>query len=145
MKSFFIIGEVNCCGYYVNSWDTDHKEKFGSEYGVRLSPWSSRRRTWIFIFADKATQDEWSSVFSSACWRANAPRDENECIASAFATTLQNLRWQYGMWGYYYSWGTESERLQDFIACAIAEQVVDAVFADIPIAFGYWTVSFVSV
>lgn len=119
-------GEIQCAGYYVERCD-----EITDEFGIKLKPWSSRRRTWHMICDTSESREEWIRTFQNATWRSSAPSDPNPLIASAFTTAYEAVRWKYGFWGWYWGWGTEAERLADLISDVLAREVVDAAISTI--------------
>lgn len=71
------------------------------------------------------------SVFENACYKAKAPRDKDECIASAFDVTLRKLRWHFWFWGYYGEAGDEGERLGEFILDLLDRNIINEIIGKI--------------
>eukprot|EP00429_Kryptoperidinium_foliaceum_P092203 CAMPEP_0176195952 /NCGR_PEP_ID=MMETSP0121_2-20121125/6780_1 /TAXON_ID=160619 /ORGANISM="Kryptoperidinium foliaceum, Strain CCMP 1326" /LENGTH=556 /DNA_ID=CAMNT_0017534743 /DNA_START=49 /DNA_END=1719 /DNA_ORIENTATION=+ len=123
-------GTIHCAGYRAYEFNSDDIAEFG-EAGIKLVPWSSRRRTWWIKCADEQERKEWMSVFENACYKARPPRDADECIASAFDTTLQKLRWHFWFWGYYGDAGSEDERLGEFILDLLDRNIINEIIGNI--------------
>jgi len=123
-------GVISPCGYRAYEFNSDDVAEFG-EPGIKLVPWSYRRRTWYIKCPDEQERKEWLGVFENACYKAEPPRDEDECIAEAFDITLRNLRWHFWMWGWYSNAGDEAERLGEFLLDLIDRNVVNAVIDNI--------------
>jgi uncharacterized membrane protein len=101
---------------------TDHGDK-----GIKLVPWSWRRRTWWIKCADDNERKEWLSVFETACYKAHCPHDEDECIAQAFSYALQATRWRFWFWGWYGDAGNEAERLGEFLMDVLDRDIVNEI------------------
>lgn len=101
---------------------TDHGEK-----GIKLVPWSWRRRTWLIKCADDNERKEWLSAFETACYGARPPHDDDECIAQAFDFALQATRWRFWYWGWYADAGTEPERLGEFLLDVLDRDIVSEI------------------
>jgi Fe-S cluster biogenesis protein NfuA len=123
-------GTIHCAGYRAYEFNSDDIAEFG-EAGIKLVPWSSRRRTWWIKCADDQERKEWMSVFENACYKATAPRDKDECIATAFDVTLQKLRWHFWFWGYYSDAGSEDERLGEFILDLLDRNIINEIIGNI--------------
>ena len=123
-------GCISPCGYRAYEFNSDDEAEHG-EPGIKLVPWSSRRRTWWIKCPDEQERKEWLGVFENACYKARPPRDEDDCIAEAFDITLRNLRWHYWFWGWYADAGDEGERLGEFILDLIDRNVLNAVIDNI--------------
>ena len=123
-------GTIHCAGYRAYEFSADEALEHG-EKGIKIVPWSYRRRTWWIKCDDDKERKEWLGVFETACFKAVAPRDEDECIAEAFDTTLRNLRWYYWFWGYYGQAGDEAERLGEFLLDLLDRDIVDAILGGI--------------
>lgn len=123
-------GVISPCGYRAYEFNSDDIAEHG-EPGIKLVPWSYRRRTWLIKCPDEQERKEWLGVFENACYKADPPSDEDECIAEAFDITLRNLRWHYWMWGWYSNAGDEPERLGEFLLDLIDRNVVNAVVDNI--------------
>lgn len=130
-------GEINCAGYRVEDFTEGEKSELG-QFGLKLVPWSRRRRTWVLVAETEEDSQEWHKTFRNACWYANAPRDKNPLIADAFDIAIMQTRWQYGLYGWYYSWGTEEERLADMISEILSREIVDAILGGIPAGGAYY-------
>lgn len=123
-------GTIFPAGYRAYEFNSDDIAEFG-EAGIKLVPWSSRRRTWYIRCPDDQERKEWMTVFDNACYKAQPPRDPDECIAEAFDVTLRNLRWHYWFWGWYRDAGSEPERLGEFILDLLDRNVLNAVYDNI--------------
>ncbi len=123
-------GTIHCAGYRAYEFNADEAVEYG-EAGIKLVPWSYRRRTWYIKCGDDKERKDWLGVFETACYKANAPHDEDECIAQAFDTTLRNLRWHYWFWGWYGQAGDEAERLGEFILDLLDRDIVNAILGGI--------------
>jgi len=119
-------GTIWCAGYRAQHVYSDEHAEFG-EFGIKLVPWSYRRRTWYIKCADEAERKEWMNVFENACWKSKPPRDEDDCIADAFSNALQACRWRYWFWGWYSDAGSEGERLGEFILDVLDREVINAI------------------
>lgn len=116
-------GTIYCAGYSAYHFNSSDEAEFG-EFGIKLVPWSYRRRTWYIKCADETERKEWMPVFENACYKSIPPRDEDEAIASAFDSALRNVRWWYGFWGWYSDAGSEGERLGEFILDLLDREVL---------------------
>lgn len=123
-------GTIYCAGYRAYEFNSDDIAEFG-EAGIKLVPWSSRRRTWWIKCPDDQERKEWMSVFETACYKAKAPRDKDEAIARAFDVTLRKLRWHYWFWGYYGDAGPEDERLGEFILDLLDRNIINEIVGNI--------------
>lgn len=123
-------GTIYPAGYRAYEFNSDDVTEFG-EAGIKLVPWSSRRRTWYIKCPDDAERKEWMSVFENACYKSEPPRDEDACIAEAFDNTIRALRWHYWFWGWYSDAGDEAERLGEFMLDLIDRNIVNAVIDNI--------------
>eukprot|EP01038_Epipyxis_sp_PR26KG_P009540 gene9540-12850_t len=119
-------GTIWCAGYYASHFNSDETVEIG-EWGIKLVPWSYRRRTWYIKCADEADRKEWMNVFENACYKSKPPSDEDECIASAFTSTISQLRSEYGFWGWYADAGTEGERLGEFVLDVLDREILNGI------------------
>lgn len=123
-------GTIYCAGYSAYEFDKDDISEHG-EPGIKLVPWSSRRRTWWIKCADDNERKEWLSVFQTACYKAEAPHDKDECIAEAFNIAIRNTRWQCWIWGWYWPAGDEAERLGELILDVLDRDILNEVIGGI--------------
>lgn len=123
-------GSINCAGYYATEFNSDDIAEYG-EAGIKLVPWSYRRRTWFIKCGDAALRNEWMDVFRTACWKARPPCDENATIAEAFDIALRNTRWKCWIWGWYYGAGTEAERLGELLLDVLDRDIINEVIGNI--------------
>ncbi|RYG67429.1 hypothetical protein EON64_07455 [archaeon] len=119
-------GSVFCAGYSAYEFDKDDIAEYG-ENGIKLVPWSWRRRTWYIKCNDDKEREEWLGAFRTACYKAKAPHDEDECIAKAFDKALQNTRWKCWIWGWYWPAGDEGERLGELVLDVLDREVINDV------------------
>jgi hypothetical protein len=129
-------GSINCAGYRVEKFNEDDETQYG-QFGIKLVPHMKVRRTWYIRCDNEEDRTAWIKTFETCCWKAHAPSDPNPLIATAFNGAFERVRWEYGYWGYYSSYGTEDERLGDFIREILAREIVDAVIGNIPAGFFY--------
>jgi len=129
-------GSIHCAGYHVENFNADDEIQFG-QFGLKLVPWMKIRRTWYIRCDNEEDRRSWTKALETACWKAHAPSDPNPIIARAFNKAFERVRWNYGYWGYYSSYGAEDERLGDFIRQVLAREIVDAVIGGIPAGFFY--------
>lgn len=90
-------GIIYPAGYYAYEFNSDDVAEHG-EKGIKLVPWSWRRRTWWIKCGDDNERKEWLSAFETACYKARPPHDEDEVIAKAFDVALRNTRWNFWFW-----------------------------------------------
>lgn len=130
-------GTVAPCGYRAMEFDEDDNknEKVieGKEWGVKLKPYASDRRTWYFKCASKELQKEWIDIFSTSCWYAYPEKHKNPVVAEAFVAAYWATRWNFGLWGSYSAYGTEGERLGDLIMSVIDREVIYPIFATLTV------------
>lgn len=119
-------GVIAPCGYRAYEFSQDDITEHG-EKGIKLVPWSWRRRTWWIKCGDDEVRKEWLSVFETACYKAVPPHDEDECIARAFNIALRNTRWQFWFWGWYGEAGLEPERLGEFLLDVLDRDIVNEI------------------
>jgi uncharacterized protein (DUF697 family) len=127
-------GSINCAGYRAEKFSEDDETQYGP-CGIKLVPWQRMRRTWYIRCENEEDRTEWMKTFENACWRAHAPEDPNPLIAAGFRGAFQVVRYNYGYWGWYYGYGSEEERLADFIREVLARDIVDAVLGNIADGF----------
>jgi len=123
-------GNIFCAGYYAREFDADDIAEHG-EPGIKLVPWSWRRRTWWIKCADEKERKEWLSVFETACYKSRPPHDEDECIAEAFNIALRNTRWRFWYWGWYGDAGNEAERLGEFLLDVLDRDIINEILSGI--------------
>jgi hypothetical protein len=123
-------GTIHCAGYRAYEFNSDDIAEFG-EPGIKLVPWSYRRRTWWIKCADDQERKEWMSIFENACYKAQPPKDKDECIAQAFDVTLRKLRWHFWFWGYYGDAGGEDERLGEFVLDLLDRNIINEIIGNI--------------
>jgi len=123
-------GTIFCAGYRAYEFNQDDITDHGGP-GIKLVPWSYRRRTWWIKCDDEKERKDWLNVFETACYKSQAPRDEDECLADAFDITLRNLRWHYWFWGWYAQAGPEPERLGEFILDLLDRDIINAIIGGI--------------
>lgn len=119
-------GSIFCAGYTAYEFDRDDIAEHG-EPGIKLVPWSWRRRTWFIKCADDKEREEWLGAFRTACWKSRPPHDEDLCIAQAFDVALRNTRWRCWIWGWYYGAGDEGERLGELVLDVLDREVINNV------------------
>jgi hypothetical protein len=102
----------------------------GSEFGIKLVPYSHRRRTWYVKCVDAKEESEWLPHFRTACYKAKPPSDEDACIAEAFDITLRDIRWYYWFWSWDADAGGEGERLGEFLLNLLDREVCFIRFDD---------------
>jgi hypothetical protein len=68
-------GTIHCAGYRAYEFNSDDIAEFG-EPGIKLVPWSYRRRTWWIKCADDQERKEWMSIFENACYKAQPPQGQ---------------------------------------------------------------------
>jgi len=129
-----IKGSINCSGYRVEKFNEEDETQMGP-FGIKLVPWVRMRRTWYIRCDNEEDRTAWITTFQIACQRATAPSNPDPIIASAFNFAFWQVRWNYGFWGWYSSYGTEDERLGDFIREVLARDIVDAVLGNIAEGF----------
>lgn len=117
-------GSIFPAGYYAREFDSDDIAEHG-EAGIKLVPYSWRRRTWWIKCPDENERKEWLSVFETACYKAQPPHDEDECIAKAFDVALRNTRWRFWYWGWYAAGGNEAERLGEFLLDVLDRDIIN--------------------
>lgn len=125
-------GTIYCAGYRTMEFDEDDIAEHGGEKGIKLVPWSYRRRTWYMKCPDDDERKSWMEVFSAACYAAKAPHDPDESIAMAFNKTMRKLRWRYHFWGAARDAGPEDERLGSFILDLLDRDIVQRILDDVP-------------
>jgi hypothetical protein len=123
-------GTINPAGYYATEFNSDDIAEYG-ENGIKLVPWSYRRRTWYIKCNDNQLRSEWMDVFRTACWKAVPPHDQDEVIAEAFDIALRNTRWQCCFRGLYYGAGSEAERLGEFILDVLDQDILNEIIGNI--------------
>lgn len=124
-------GEIFCAGYHCSKCtQTEMLEE--TPFGFKLEPYSSRRRTWYFQAKDEDEREAFMKAFNTACYKSKAPHDDNAIVAAAFTAALQATRWEYCVWGWSYSWGTEAERLADFVTDIVDREVVSDALHSMP-------------
>jgi hypothetical protein len=124
-------GTIHCAGYYATEFNSDDVAEYG-EKGIKLVPWSYRRRTWYIKCNDDELRKEWMSVFQNACYKAKPPHDENEVIAQSFDIALRNTRWACCIWGWYYGAGGEAERLGELVLDVLDQEILSEIIYKIP-------------
>jgi len=124
-------GTIFLAGYRAYEFSQDDITEFG-EAGIKLVPWSWRRRTWYIKCADDKERKEWLSVFETGCYKARPPHDKDDCIAEAFNTALRNTRWRFWYWGWYGDAGDEAERLGEFLLDVLDRDIVNEILNGIP-------------
>lgn len=125
-------GEIHCAGYYPREFSKEDIEEFGGEAGLKLVPYSSRRRPWYIRCPDDKERSEWMKVFQTACYKAEAPRDEDACIADAFDVALRNVRWYFWFWSWNADAGSEGERLGEFVLNKLDREILDPILDNLP-------------
>jgi hypothetical protein len=125
-------GVIYCAGYYPREFNSEDIKEQGGEAGIKLIPYSSRRRTWWIRCADDKERKEWMKVFETACNKAVAPKDDDECVAEAFDVTMRNIRWYYWFWHWSANAGSEGERLGEFLLDLLDREILNAILNDIP-------------
>jgi hypothetical protein len=124
-------GEIFCAGYHcAKCTQTEMLEE--TPFGFKLEPYSSRRRTWYFQAKDEDDRDAFMKAFNTACYKSQPPSDDNAIIAEAFSQALQATRWEYCVWGWSYGWGSEAERLSDFVCDIVDREVVSDALHSMP-------------
>ncbi|KAJ1438851.1 hypothetical protein B484DRAFT_392067 [Ochromonadaceae sp. CCMP2298] len=123
-------GTIYCAGYRAQEFNSDDVAEHG-EAGIKIVPYSSRRRTWWIKCADESLRNEWMDVFQTACYKATAPRDEDECIAIAFDTTMKKLRWHFNFWGRSYNAGGEAEQLGEFLLELLDRDIIGEIISNL--------------
>lgn len=123
-------GTIYPAGYYAYEFNQDDIAEHG-EPGIKLVPWSYRRRTWWIKCADEKERKEWLSVFEKCCYKSRPPRDEDDCIADAFDVALRNTRWRCWVWGWYSDAGAEAERLGEFILDVLDRDILNEIIGGI--------------
>lgn len=124
-------GTIHCAGYYATEFNSDDVAEYG-EKGIKLVPWSYRRRTWYIKCNDDEIRKEWMSVLQNACYKAKPPHDENEVIAESFDVALRNTRWACWIWGWYYGAGGEAERLGELVLDVLDQEILNEIIYKIP-------------
>jgi hypothetical protein len=124
-------GSIFAAGYYAREFDQDDIAEHG-EPGIKLVPYSWRRRTWWIKCADEKERKEWMSVFETACYKSRPPSDEDVCIAEAFRVALRNTRWRFWYWGWYGDAGGEGERLGEFLLDVLDRDIINEILNGIP-------------
>lgn len=127
-------GSIECAGYKVEHFTETDKSVFSCEHGINLVPtWNAeRRRTYRVKCATKEDREQWMKAFETCCYKARAPRNEDELAAQAFDCAYDATREDQGIWGWYASYGTEFDRLTDLILSILEREVVGAVIERIP-------------
>lgn len=119
-------GIIYPAGYRAYEFSEDDVAEHG-EKGIKLVPWSWRRRTWWIKVGDDNERKEWLSVLDTSCYKARPPRDEDEVIADAFDLALRNTRWRFWFWGWYSDAGNEAERLGEFLLDVLDRDIVNEI------------------
>lgn len=119
-------GTIYPAGYRAYEFSQDDVTEHG-EKGIKLVPWSWRRRTWWIKCPDDNERKEWLSVFETACYKARPPRDEDEVIADAFDLALRNTRWKCWIWGWYSDAGNEAERLGEVLLDVLDRDIINEI------------------
>lgn len=119
-------GIISCAGYSAYEFSADDVTDHGDK-GIKLVPWSWRRRTWWIKCPDDNERKEWLAAFETCCYKARPPHDEDMCIALAFNYALQATRWRFWYWGWYADAGTEAERLGEFLLDVLDRDIVNEI------------------
>jgi len=119
-------GIITPCGYRAYEFSEDDITEHGDK-GIKLVPWSSRRRTWWIKCGDDNERKEWLSVLETACYKAHPPHDEDEVIAKAFSWALRATRWRFWYWGWYAEAGTEPERLGELLLDVLDRDIINEI------------------
>mmetsp|Transcript_20842 Transcript_20842/g.63454 ORF Transcript_20842/g.63454 Transcript_20842/m.63454 type:complete len:458 (+) Transcript_20842:154-1527(+) len=75
---------------------TEDEEIRHGDYGIKLVPLDSKKRTWMFKADCREDQLSWHIAFHYACSHASAPRPEADVVYSAFDVAFRKVRAHYG-------------------------------------------------
>ena len=115
-----------------------------------MSPWwySDRRRTWYFTLpavpAGQTRSEEeaakeiksWREAFETSCQGASMPTEvEDPVMRLAFEIALEKTRWESGVWGWYCWFGSESDRLCEFIFQLCEQEILNSALSNVGPAF----------
>uniref|UniRef100_A0A7S1TWE6 PH domain-containing protein n=1 Tax=Phaeomonas parva TaxID=124430 RepID=A0A7S1TWE6_9STRA len=88
-------GELEPLGYRAMNFTEDEEIRHG-DYGIKLVPLDSKKRTWMFKADCREDQLSWHIAFHYACSHASAPRPEADVVYSAFDVAFRKVRAHYG-------------------------------------------------
>jgi len=124
-------GSVNCCGYSVEDFNELEVIDMG-QFGIKIVPYDSRRRTWYLKAETEEEKNEWVKVFKNACSKARPPRDKDSLIAHAFDGAYRAVRWHYGYYGWYSYSFSEAEQLGELVSSILYRELISGVIDGIP-------------
>lgn len=124
-------GSIFACGYSAEEFNEDETKENG-QFGIKLVPYDSRRRTWYMKCESEEEKGEWLKIFSNACRKSNPPVNPDPLIAHAFAGAYRAVRWHYGYYGWYRITFTESEQLGELCSSILNRELITGVIDNIP-------------
>jgi len=125
-------GTVTLSGYRPQHYDKEEAKENQTEFGLKLVPHDSRRRTWMFKCASEEDRNEWMTVFQTGCYKAKPPLNKDPLIAKAFSVAYRATRWNYGYYGWYSVDCTETETLSQFVTDVLERELLSDVYNNIP-------------
>lgn len=129
-------GSISLCGYRPQHFTADEAKENQTEFGLKLVPYDSRRRVWLFKCADENDRSDWMNVFQTGCYKAEPPLNKDPLIAKAFQVAFRATRWSYGYYGWYSITCTEVETLSQFVTDVLDRELLSDVYNNIPASPG---------
>jgi len=131
-KKFKPKGTMNLVGYSVRVDHHHHSddEFEGKEFGIEL--YHSFKRCWYIVCNSHEDREAWEEALKLSCWFAKPYENPDPVAAAAFETAFVKTRQALGRWGWWWSQGSEEERLSDLIMTELNYAILNQIYSEIP-------------
>lgn len=117
-------GQIDCCGYQIDSFTDDETEKYGP-FGIKLRPFDHSKRIWMLRAETEAIRNEWIETLVNVCKLTAVPLVEDLRWRQAFRSAYQNTRASYGYFLCYKPWGSETQMLHSTTQQILYREILD--------------------
>lgn len=129
-KKFKPKGTMNLIGYSVRGDKSTDEEFEGKEFGIEI--YHSNKRCWYIVCNSSEDKDAWEEALRQSCWFAKPYENPDPVAAIAFEAAYTKTRQALGRWGWWWSQGSEEERLADLITVELNYTILNQIYSDIP-------------
>ena len=126
-------GIIHPGGYRVYEFSEDDIHEQGGDFGFKLEPDNSHKRTWYFRCKNETERQEWLTIFDYACYKATVPvNDTHFKMRKAFDGVLRRYFWSSGLYHSSLRGRNETDILTEYVFYIIDRLVLKKVINEIP-------------
>eukprot|EP01099_Mayorella_cantabrigiensis_P006735 TRINITY_DN5728_c0_g1_i1.p1 TRINITY_DN5728_c0_g1~~TRINITY_DN5728_c0_g1_i1.p1 ORF type:complete len:515 (-),score=121.04 TRINITY_DN5728_c0_g1_i1:57-1601(-) len=129
-KKFKPKGTMNLVGYSVRPDKNSDDEFEGKEFGLEL--YHSNKRCWYIVCNSNEDRESWEEALRLSCWFAKPYENPDPVAAAAFETAFVKTRQALGRWGWWWSQGSEEERLSELITVELNSTILNQIYSELP-------------